>query len=66
MYWRRLLLIALCFACTWASAQIPAAVETELARAKVPQDAVALLVLDAHNASATPRLSQGYPCKPRR
>ena len=57
MYWRRLLLIALCFACTWASAQIPAAVEAELARAKVPQDAVALLVLDAHNASATPRLS---------
>ena len=57
MYWRRLLLIALCFACTWASAQIPATVETELARAKVPQDAVALLVLDAHNASATPRLS---------
>jgi len=57
MYWRRLLLIALCFACTWTRAQIPAAVEAELARAKVPQDAVALLVLDAHNSSATPRLT---------
>ena len=57
MYLRRLFLITLCCACTWAHAQIPATVEVELARAKVPQDAVALLVLDAQNPSAAPRLA---------
>jgi D-alanyl-D-alanine carboxypeptidase/D-alanyl-D-alanine-endopeptidase (penicillin-binding protein 4) len=57
MYLRHLLLIALCCASALTQAQIPAAVDAELARAKVPQDAVALLVLDANNPSAAPRLT---------
>ena len=57
MFLRRLLMFALCCGCALAWAQIPAAVDAELARAKVPRDAVALLVLDAHNPAAPPRLS---------
>ena len=57
MFLRRLFLIALCCASNWAQAQIPAVVDAELARAKVPQDAVALLVLDANHPSAPPRLA---------
>ena len=56
MSMRCMFLIALCCASAWTRAQIPAAVEAELARAKVPQDAVAMLVLDAQNPSAPPRL----------
>ena len=54
---RRLFLIVLYCTSALAQAQIPAAVDAELARAKVPQDAVALLVLDANNPSAPPRLA---------
>ena len=57
MFLRRLLMFAVCCACALAHAQIPASVDAELARAKVPRDAVALLVLDAQNPSAAPRLS---------
>ena len=57
MFLRRLLMLALCCACALAHAQIPASVDAELARAKVPRDAVALLVLDAQNPAAAPRLS---------
>ena len=57
MYLRCVLFFALWCACTLARAQIPAAVDAELARAKLPRDAVALLVVDAQNPIATPRLS---------
>jgi len=57
MFLSRLLMLALCCACALAHAQIPASVDAELARAKVPRDAVALLVLDAQNPATAPRLS---------
>ena len=47
----------MCCGALGAWAQIPVAVDAELARAKVPRDAVALLVLDAQNPTATPRLN---------
>ena len=47
----------MCCGSLGAWAQIPVAVDAELARAKVPRDAVALLVLDAQNPTATPRLN---------
>jgi D-alanyl-D-alanine carboxypeptidase/D-alanyl-D-alanine-endopeptidase (penicillin-binding protein 4) len=56
MFVRRLLMFALCCACALAHAQIPAAVEAELARAKLPREAVAFLVLDAQDLDAAPRL----------
>jgi len=57
MLLRCLLSVALWCACALAQAQIPAAVDAGLVRAKVPRDAVALLVLDAQNPTSTPRLS---------
>jgi D-alanyl-D-alanine carboxypeptidase/D-alanyl-D-alanine-endopeptidase (penicillin-binding protein 4) len=57
MFVRRLLMFALCCAGALAHAQMPAAVDAELARAKVPRDAVAFLVLDAQDVNAAPRLS---------
>jgi D-alanyl-D-alanine carboxypeptidase/D-alanyl-D-alanine-endopeptidase (penicillin-binding protein 4) len=57
MFLRWLVICAMCCGSLGAWAQIPVAVDAELARAKVPRDAVALLVLDAQNPTATPRLN---------
>jgi D-alanyl-D-alanine carboxypeptidase/D-alanyl-D-alanine-endopeptidase (penicillin-binding protein 4) len=57
MLMRLLLMFLLCCATMLVRAQIPMSVEAELLRAKVPRDAVALLVLDAQNPVTTPRLS---------
>ena len=54
---RWLVMVAICCGVAQAWAQIPPSVDSELARAKVPRDAVALLVVDAQNPAAPPRLS---------
>jgi D-alanyl-D-alanine carboxypeptidase/D-alanyl-D-alanine-endopeptidase (penicillin-binding protein 4) len=56
------LLFALTFLASWgaftaAGTAIPPEVEAALARAKIPREAVALLVLDAEPGNATPRLT---------
>jgi D-alanyl-D-alanine carboxypeptidase/D-alanyl-D-alanine-endopeptidase (penicillin-binding protein 4) len=54
-------------ACLSATAQpLPPDVDAALARAKVPRDAVALLVVDAQNPAAAPRLAHrtGAPMNP--
>ena len=57
MVLRWLVMVAMCCGSALAWAQIPMAVDAELARAKVPREAVALLVVDAQNPAALPRLS---------
>ena len=57
MVLRWLVMVAMCCGSALAWAQIPTAVDAELARAKVPREAVALLVVDAQNPAALPRLS---------
>ena len=57
MVLRWLVMVAMCCGSAFAWAQIPTAVDAELARAKVPREAVALLVVDAQNPAALPRLS---------
>ena len=54
---RWLVMVAICCGVAQAWAQIPPSVDSELARAKVPRDAVALLVVDAQDPAAPPRLS---------
>ncbi|WP_342620367.1 D-alanyl-D-alanine carboxypeptidase/D-alanyl-D-alanine-endopeptidase [Rhodoferax sp. GW822-FHT02A01] len=55
---RVLLLCALCSGAVAAPvAAIPVEVDAALARAKIPRDAVALLVVDADGSNAVPRLS---------
>jgi len=50
-------MVAMCCGAAQAWAQIPPSVDSELSRAKVPREAVALLVVDAQNPAAPPRLS---------
>ena len=50
-------MVAMCCGNAFAWAQIPTSVDAELARAKVPREAVALLAVDAQNPAALPRLS---------
>lgn len=57
MVLRWLVMVAMCCGSALAWAQIPMAVDAELARAKVPREAVAMLVVDAQNPNALPRLS---------
>ena len=52
-----LLFLACCAAMAAPAGAIPPEVEAALARAKIPREAVSLLVLDAEADNATPRLS---------
>ena len=50
-------LLVSCHAFAAAGSAIPAEVDAALARAKIPREAVALLVLDADASNAAPRLT---------